>query len=401
MGVISDAIDSLQEWCEDLFKDGIKSQFDSISDLMTETFDKTTKSDGLISTSVIQAKAVEQLHSDKGIKATDFMSAMGVNVVNMDKPEISKETELPFKVGDEIEFQGKEWQIESMNEERGRIMLTRDTGNIVMPVESIETFLSEVVDYVNRHAGIEDLEQVDTAEIRENIGKTENIQDILDTVDSVTATEKEPEPKSDLKTYDVFIYDKEIGTDFPMRCQAKNENEARQMGNEYIERWNLIEAEITDIQLVEPEKELAKEEPTAEVSEDTPLFDESVIADAGLGFVPDKGFETLGDTNQEYQQLSLFGEPELISKPASTQTYTPIEYGEPVADVNRFEELHKEIMRGSGFEGGKFRIAEFFQKNNPSNKEFADFLRDEYVTGGHTADGNIFMVDHDSKPFVP
>ena len=43
MGVISDAIDSLQEWCENLFKDGIKSQFDSISDLMTETFHKTTE----------------------------------------------------------------------------------------------------------------------------------------------------------------------------------------------------------------------------------------------------------------------------------------------------------------------------------------------------------------------
>ncbi len=358
--------------------------------------DLVSLSDDEIS-SVIQAKAVEQLHSDKGIKATDFMSAMGVNVVNMDKPEISKETELPFKVGDEIEFQGKEWQIESMNEERGRIMLTRDTGNIVMPVESIETFLSEVVDYVNRHAGIEDLEQVDTAEIRENIGKTENVQDILDMVDGVTVAEKEPEPKSDLKTYDVFIYDKESGTDSPMRCQAKNTEEAMKMADEYIERWNLVEAEITDIQLVEPKKELAKEEPTAEVSEDTPLFDESVIADAGLGFVPDKGFEALGNTNQEYQQLSLFGEPEPISKPASTQTYTPIEYGEPVADVNRFEELYKEIMRGSGFEGGKFRIAEFFENNNPANKEFADFLRDEYGTGGHTADGNIFMVDHDSK----
>ena len=294
--------------------------------------DLVSLSDDEIS-SVIQAKAVEQLHSDKGIKATDFMSAMGVNVVDMTgntQLTAEKESELPFKVGDEIEFQGKEWQIESINEERGRIMLTRDTGNIVMPVESIETFLSEVVDYVNRHAGIEDLEQVDTAEVRENIGKTESIQDILDTVDSVTATEKEPEPKS-------------------------------------------------------------------EVSEDTPLFDESVIADAGLGFVPDKGFEALGDTNQEYQQLSLFGEPEPISKPAPTQTYTPIEYGEPVADVNRFEELHKEIMRGSGFEGGKFRIAEFFENNNPTNKEFADFLRDEYGTGGHTADGNIFMVDHDSK----
>lgn len=49
MGVISDAIDSLQEWCENLFKDGIKSQFDSISDLLTETFNKTTEDGGLIS----------------------------------------------------------------------------------------------------------------------------------------------------------------------------------------------------------------------------------------------------------------------------------------------------------------------------------------------------------------
>lgn len=37
-------------WCENLFKDDIKSQFDSISDLMTETFHKTTEDGGLIST---------------------------------------------------------------------------------------------------------------------------------------------------------------------------------------------------------------------------------------------------------------------------------------------------------------------------------------------------------------
>lgn len=49
MGIISDAIDSLQDWCENLFKDGIKSQFDSISDLLTETFNKTTDDGGLIS----------------------------------------------------------------------------------------------------------------------------------------------------------------------------------------------------------------------------------------------------------------------------------------------------------------------------------------------------------------
>ncbi len=49
MGVISDAIDALEDWCCDLFKDGIKSQFDGISDLLTDTFSQTTGSDGLVS----------------------------------------------------------------------------------------------------------------------------------------------------------------------------------------------------------------------------------------------------------------------------------------------------------------------------------------------------------------
>lgn len=209
----------------------------------------------------------------------------------------------------------------------------------------------------------------------------------------------EPEQKSNLHTFDIYIYDKESGANSPMRCQAKNAEEATKMADEYIKRWKLIEAEITDVQLVEPEKELAKEEPAVEteIADDTPLFDESVIADAGLGFVPDKELETFGNNEQNYEQLTLFGEPEPINKSAPTQNYTPIQYGEPVADVNRFEELHKEIMRGSGFQNGKFRIAEFFQEHNPNNKEFADFLKNEYGTGGHTADGNIFMVDYDSN----
>ena len=44
MGVISDAIDALADWCCDLFKDGIKSQFDGISELLTDTFAQTTGS---------------------------------------------------------------------------------------------------------------------------------------------------------------------------------------------------------------------------------------------------------------------------------------------------------------------------------------------------------------------
>ena len=50
MGVISDAIDALEKWCSDLFKDGIKSQFDGISSLLTDTFAKTTDSGGLVNT---------------------------------------------------------------------------------------------------------------------------------------------------------------------------------------------------------------------------------------------------------------------------------------------------------------------------------------------------------------
>lgn len=439
--------------------------------------------------------------------------------------------------------------------------------------------------------------------------------------------EHETQHKSNLPTFDVYIYDKESGANSPMRCQAKNAEEAMKMADEYIKRWNLIEAEIIDVQLVEPEKELAKDEPITEksaetgiaddaplfdeklqtlqqvvnkffgtdcesaetehgtwklaiadsdkvgelfyggepvcgiynrgdkmeiepyheldtfpkllqtamrehnhnkpveimdfqrdfetpldkakylindfceseygspadfsdlhnvslayttltddelpiqvtvdlvdskityefdseifnikqyenienmiengltgldfsdlvsvpesviekytakdeqtittpeieksaetgITDDAPLFDESIIAEAGLGFVPDKELESSGNNEQNYEQLTLFGEPEPINKSAPTQNYTPIQYGEPVADVNRFEELHKEIMRGSGFQDGKFRIAEFFQEHNPNNKEFADFLKDEYGIGGHTADDNIFMVDYDSK----
>lgn len=50
MGVVSDAIDSLEEWCTDLMKDGIKSQFDDIASMMNDTFSQTTGSGGLINT---------------------------------------------------------------------------------------------------------------------------------------------------------------------------------------------------------------------------------------------------------------------------------------------------------------------------------------------------------------
>lgn len=338
--------------------------------------------------------------NENALSVLDFNDLVSLSDDEIASVIPTKASDLPFKVGDDIEFQGKEWHIDSINENRGRIMLSRDTGNVIMPQEGLETFLSEVVESANRHAGIENLEQSDTEKVHESIVDT----DTLDTADKSIANGKEPEQKSGLLTFDVYIYDRESGTNSPMRCQAKNTAEAKKIADEYIKRWNLVDAEITDVQLVAPEKELVKDEPITEksseteISDDAPLFDEKAIADAGLGFVADdKEFKPFGNGKQEYEQLTLFGESEPVSLSAPAQTVSPVQYGEPIADVDRFQELHKEIMRGSGFENGKFRIEAFFQENHPSTQEFADFLKNEYGTGGHTADGNIFSVDHDSK----
>lgn len=47
-GVVSDWMDSVGEWFNELIKDGVKSQFDSMSELLTDTFDTTTGTNGLL-----------------------------------------------------------------------------------------------------------------------------------------------------------------------------------------------------------------------------------------------------------------------------------------------------------------------------------------------------------------
>ena len=58
-----------------------------------------------------------------------------------------------------------------------------------------------------------------------------------------------------------------------------------------------------------------------------------------------------------------------------------------------------ELLRGSGFEGGRLRIRAFFEQN-PSEKEAIRFLKDEYGTGGHSmklSDGTAASADHSPK----
>ena len=68
-----------------------------------------------------------------------------------------------------------------------------------------------------------------------------------------------------------------------------------------------------------------------------------------------------------------------------------------VGSVNVEKVIHDEIMRGSGFRDGKFRIEKFYRLNNPSMQEFAKMLKDEYGIGGHSGQGDVSSCDHDSK----
>lgn len=68
-----------------------------------------------------------------------------------------------------------------------------------------------------------------------------------------------------------------------------------------------------------------------------------------------------------------------------------------VGKHNRLALLEDEIIRGTGFSGGKFRVVEYVKNVNPTTKELAQFLKKEYGIGGHSGDGDIKFVDHDSK----
>lgn len=68
-----------------------------------------------------------------------------------------------------------------------------------------------------------------------------------------------------------------------------------------------------------------------------------------------------------------------------------------IGEYNRLALLEDEILRGTGFVDGKFRVQKYYLNEAPTNKEFAAFVKKEYGIGGHSGDGDIDFVDHDSK----
>lgn len=60
--------------------------------------------------------------------------------------------------------------------------------------------------------------------------------------------------------------------------------------------------------------------------------------------------------------------------------------------------LEDEIIRGSGFSNGKFRISEYISENSPSKDELAKFLKNEYGIGGSFRnDDPVSFSNHDGK----
>ncbi|MBR4636275.1 MAG: DEAD/DEAH box helicase family protein, partial [Clostridia bacterium] len=96
----------------------------------------------------------------------------------------------------------------------------------------------------------------------------------------------------------------------------------------------------------------------------------------------ESGGGTAGDQGDS-PQLNLLGE----------ETGTP-----PVFSISQ-EDFDAELVRGSGFSDGKYRIYSFYQ-GNPTKDDAVAFLKREYGIGGHShtyLDGTHGFVDHDGK----
>ncbi len=70
------------------------------------------------------------------------------------------------------------------------------------------------------------------------------------------------------------------------------------------------------------------------------------------------------------RQLSLFADE-------------PAMQPDPVAD-EKMRLLRDDLRRGTGFQNGKLRVADYFAKNQPNDSDFAEFLKKEYGIGGHS-----------------
>lgn len=178
-----------------------------------------------------------------------------------------------------------------------------------------------------------------------------------------------------------------MDNDVYLNVSSSNFLESR-FGDDFLEIYNSDETPDIDISNDSDDKNV-----------DKPLFtDADVIEEIekSENSADNRPFWETPDVSGE--QLSMFDDPVPLSQnKQSEQKKDTFSDGLFVGNVNRFTALHDEIMRGTGFQGGKSRVQKFYKEKKPTNKEFADFLKHEYGVGGHNGNGEISFVDHDSK----
>ncbi len=128
---------------------------------------------------------------------------------------------------------------------------------------------------------------------------------------------------------------------------------------------------------------------------DRPLFTDAAVIDE-IQRHEDDDVPFWEKPDIEGEQLSLFGGPEPIQQ--KREKPKPEFASGPVVDgVQVYEALAAEIDRGTGFVNGKLRVQDFYEEHHPTVQQLADFLKKEYGIGGHSGEGNISLVDYDSK----
>ena len=103
--------------------------------------------------------------------------------------------------------------------------------------------------------------------------------------------------------------------------------------------------------------------------------------------------------NESVEQTSLF--PSEIEQQELIESLLAMsaEREKPSALILSDEEIDHALRRGSGFEGGKLRIAAFYA-SHPVPKAAQEFLKEEYYIGGHShtyLSGMGGFVDYDGK----
>ena len=97
-------------------------------------------------------------------------------------------------------------------------------------------------------------------------------------------------------------------------------------------------------------------------------------------------YESLEEMNRNVLSVLDFNDLVTLSEDEKAAAHT-----EP---LSREAALQLELMRGTGFVGGKFRVSDYYADHQPSQKEFAVFLKDEYGIGGHSGITPIYMANH-------